>query len=570
MTDKHQLTILVADDTDTDRLILTSIVENEGHRVLSARDGLEAVELYERERPDLVLLDVLMPRLDGLGAARKIKALAGEELVPIIFLTSLTDTDSLVQCLDAGGDDFLSKPYNRVILQAKIKSFYRMREMHATMLAQRDQIALHNEHFMQEQTVAKQVFDNIAHSGCLDANNVKYYLSSLAIFNGDIMLASMRPSGSMMVLLGDFTGHGLPAAVGAMPLASTFYGMVPKGFTMSDILREMNTKLKAILPVGIFCCATLVDVNFRKQRIRVWNGGLPECYLYHADTLNYTRVVSRHLPLGVLSDRDFADDCITYPMARGDRLYIWSDGIHEARNPQDEMFGEERLQEVFENNTQPEHLYDEILDRVQSFVGQGEKHDDLSLLEILMAEPHEVNAVAAEAERRNQSTLAEWGMSFDIQPASFRMFDPLPLLLNILVEVPGLRSHSGALYTIISELYSNALEHGVLALDSSLKDTQEGFSAYYQQRQKKLDEVGDGFIRLHLHHNTTDDGGALKIRVEDSGSGFLGAKERLQEEPSVKHYRGRGLTLVDKLCDAVRYLGDGNEVEAVFSWRNDD
>src|SRR5690625_6325760 len=91
---------------------------------------------------------------------------------------------------------------------------------------------------MQEQTVAKQVFDNIAHSGCLDANNVKYYLSSLAIFNGDIMLAAMRPSGSMMVLLGDFTGHGLPAAVGAMPLAATFYGMVPKGFAMTDILRS--------------------------------------------------------------------------------------------------------------------------------------------------------------------------------------------------------------------------------------------------------------------------------------------------------------------------------------------
>src|SRR5690625_6300945 len=125
---------------------------------------------------------VLMPRFDGLGAALKIKSLAGEELVPIIFLTSLTDTESLVQCLDAGGDDFLSKPYNRVILQAKIKSFYRMREMHTTMLSQRDQIALHNEHFMQEQTVAKQVIDNIAHSGCLDANNVKYYLASLAIF----------------------------------------------------------------------------------------------------------------------------------------------------------------------------------------------------------------------------------------------------------------------------------------------------------------------------------------------------------------------------------------------------
>ena len=250
MSESRSLTILVADDTETDRLILETIVRKEGHRVISAKDGLEAVAAYAQERPDIVLLDALMPGLDGFGAARQIKELAGESLVPIIFLTSLTDTESLVKCLDAGGDDFLSKPYNRVILKAKIKSFNRMREMHATMLAQRDQIARHNEQFLQEQAVAKQVFDNVAHSGCLSASNVRYYLSSLAIFNGDVMVAAMRPSGSMMVLLGDFTGHGLPAAIGAMPLASTFYGMVHKGFSMTDLLREINGKLKSILPVG--------------------------------------------------------------------------------------------------------------------------------------------------------------------------------------------------------------------------------------------------------------------------------------------------------------------------------
>src|SRR5690606_2431138 len=246
MTQQRPLTILVADDTDTDRLILETIVRKEGHRIISAKDGIEAVAAYAQERPDIVLMDALMPRLDGFGAARQIKASAGEELVPIIFLTSLNDTESLVQCLDAGGDDFLSKPYNRVILQAKIKSFNRMRKMHATMIKQRDQIARHNELFLQEQAVAKQVFDNVAHSGCLNASNVRYDLSSLAVFNGDVMVAAMRPSGSMMLLLGDFTGHGLPAAIGAMPLASTFYGMVHKGFSMTDVLRELNRKLKLI------------------------------------------------------------------------------------------------------------------------------------------------------------------------------------------------------------------------------------------------------------------------------------------------------------------------------------
>jgi DNA-binding response OmpR family regulator len=156
MNDLRGLKILVADDTDADRLILETIVRKEGHQVFSAKNGLEAVAIFKQENPDIVLMDALMPELDGFDAARQIKDLAGDELVPIIFLTSLQDTESLVHCLDAGGDDFLSKPYNRVILKAKIKSFNRMRGLHSTMISQRDQLAQHHQRLLQEQTVAKQ------------------------------------------------------------------------------------------------------------------------------------------------------------------------------------------------------------------------------------------------------------------------------------------------------------------------------------------------------------------------------------------------------------------------------
>ena len=77
--------------------------------------------------------------------------------------------------------------------------------------------------------MAKSVFDNVAHNGSLSAPNIKYLLSPLSVFNGDVLLACMKPSG-MHVLLGDFTGHGLPAAIGAMPMAEIFYGMTRKGF----------------------------------------------------------------------------------------------------------------------------------------------------------------------------------------------------------------------------------------------------------------------------------------------------------------------------------------------------
>lgn len=568
MNDVRSLKILVADDTDSDRLILETIVRKEGHQVLSAKNGLEAVEIFQQQRPDIVLLDALMPELDGFDAARQIKELAGDELVPIIFLTSLQDTESLVHCLDAGGDDFLSKPYNRVILQAKIKSFNRMRGLHSTMLTQRDQLSQHHQRLLQEQAVAKQVFDNVAHSGCLNASNVRYFLSSLAVFNGDVVVAAIRPNGNMMVLLGDFTGHGLPAAIGAMPLASTFYGMVHKGFSMSDVLREINKKLKSILPIGLFCCATMIDLNFRRKRIKVWNGGLPAGMIYRQDG-SVISMRSTHLPLGVLPEKSFKDDAQYFDLEIGDRIFMWSDGIHESRNPQGDMFGEERLLELFKNSQHGSAVFDDILASVKDFIGSGEQDDDLSMIEIRMDSPENISHPNYNFNQHQQLTRVEWELRFEVKPTSFKSFDPLPFLLNILTEEPDLRGFSGSLYTILAELYSNALEHGVLGLSGELKKTPEGFNNYYSQREKKLSEITEGFVHIYFAYSSNVEGGSLTLRVEDSGEGF-DYTSRLGKELSVTGYSGRGIGIVEKLCKTVRYYGSGNKVEVVFEWINND
>ncbi len=569
MNDPRSLKVLVADDTDADRLILETIVRKEGHQVFSAKNGVEAVAIFQQEHPDIVLLDALMPEMDGFDAARQIKNLAGDELVPIIFLTSLQDTESLVHCLDAGGDDFLSKPYNRVILKAKIKSFNRMRGLHNTMITQRDQLAQHHQRLLQEQTVAKQVFDNVAHSGCLNASNVRYFLSSLAVFNGDVVVAAIRPNGNMMVLLGDFTGHGLPAAIGAMPLASTFYGMVHKGFSMSDVLREINKKLKAILPVGLFCCATMIDFNFRRKRIKVWNGGLPAGMIYRQADGSVIPMRSTHLPLGVLPEKSFKDDVQFYDLDEGDRIFMWSDGIHEARNPDGDMYGEERLLEVFSQCNEPAGAFDKILTSVKNFIGSGEQDDDLSMIEICMDAPENLVHPNHYYVHKQQLSPVEWELRFEVKPASFKSFDPLPFLLNVLTEEPDLRGFSGSLYTIMAELYSNALEHGVLGLSGNLKKSPEGFADYYAQREKLLNEITSGFVHIYFAYSSNIEGGSLTLRVEDSGAGF-DYSARQGKALSMTGYSGRGIGIVEKLCKTVRYYGSGNKVEVVFAWVNDD
>lgn len=109
----ESLCILIADDNASDRLLLSTIVARQGHRVLCADNGADAIALFETDRPQLILMDAMMPVMDGFEAARRIKELAGEALVPIIFLTSLTEGAALARCTDAGETISLRSPITR-------------------------------------------------------------------------------------------------------------------------------------------------------------------------------------------------------------------------------------------------------------------------------------------------------------------------------------------------------------------------------------------------------------------------------------------------------------------------
>ncbi|RON49179.1 fused response regulator/phosphatase [Pseudomonas frederiksbergensis] len=557
------LTILIAEDSAADRMLLSSIVRRQGHQVLTAANGAEAVAAFREQRPQLVLMDAMMPVMDGFEAAQQIKALAGETLVPIIFLTSLTESEALARCLEAGGDDFLAKPYNQVILAAKIKAMDRLRRLQATVLEQRDQIARHHEYLLNEQRVAKAVFDKVAHSGCLNAPNIRYLQSPYALFNGDLLLAAFTPAGDMHVLLGDFTGHGLPAAVGAMPLAEVFYGMTAKGYGLSEMLREMNAKLKRILPVDMFCCATLLCLSFQRRSVEVWNGGMPDGYLHSNASGERTPLKARHLPLGVLSPPTFNDRTEVFPMAVGDRVFLLSDGVIDTCDANEQLFGIERLEEVFAANRQPDALFEEIEQALRDF--RGEARDDVSMVEVSLLEAAQLNPPALVYSDSGQSCPLDWSVSFEFRAATLKRFNPLPYLLQLLLEVHGLRAQSGALYSVLAELYSNALEHGVLGLDSSLKRDALGFARYYQERNTRLDQLQDGYVRLHLQVTPEGEGGRLSIRVDDSGKGFDVARVMARPVEGAR-LSGRGVSLIRQLSRKASWSDDGRSAHVEFYW----
>ena len=127
--------VLVADDARVLRFATLRILKRLGLEAVEAEDGLQALELFEREKPDLVLIDVQMPGLDGLEVVRRIRQMSGEHWVPVIFLTSMEDDADFTLGIEAGGDDYLTKPVSPVVLEAKIRAMRRLDDMRRELMA---------------------------------------------------------------------------------------------------------------------------------------------------------------------------------------------------------------------------------------------------------------------------------------------------------------------------------------------------------------------------------------------------------------------------------------------------
>lgn len=117
--------VLAVDDNRTNLHILQVFLKKLGHQVITAENGEEAVRKFVSEQPDIVLLDIMMPIMDGFEAARQIKAMTVERWTPVIFLSALNRDENLVEGLEAGADDYLTKPINFVVLEAKLRSMQR-------------------------------------------------------------------------------------------------------------------------------------------------------------------------------------------------------------------------------------------------------------------------------------------------------------------------------------------------------------------------------------------------------------------------------------------------------------
>ena len=577
--------LLLVDDNADDLFLTRHELAGVGHQVLTCRNGTEALETFKRERPDVVLTDIFMSGMDGFELTAAIQTAAAPRWQPVVFLSGRRDDATQVRALEIGADAYIIKPVTAQVLSAKLRSIERLitLQRHAEERTQ----ALERYHAIEEEEkrIARQLIERLVSSAKLNDPALKHWVCSAAGFSGDVVAAARTPADVLHVLLADGTGHGLAASINVLPIAPPFYSMTEKGFGIDTIVRELNAKVRDFLPRERFVAATLAAFDFREGVIRLWNGGNPNPFLIDPTGRSVHKFSRSYVPLGVLDDEELITTLESAGLADGSQFVAFSDGLLEAGSHAGKPFGYEAITDHV-CTCEPAERMASLQRAITTHIDTYGVHDDISLVIVDCkrdsartysgyadgggAHTGGAGAGASDAETASPPSFdANWAFSLRLGAAELRQLDVVPMLLNLAGQFEDTRSLGGELFVILSEFFNNALDHGLLRLDSRLKLSADGMGDYLDQRAQRLNDLTEGSIELRLEHVPTMSGQSLlEIRCRDTGPGFdhkarVAVAKSAAEAPSELPF-GRGLTLATSLCRDVQFNEAGNEVVATL------
>lgn len=544
--------ILIVDDDSLTRFLLVHMLEEAGYTdCFEADSGQEAIQLAKKVKPDVVLLDVLMPDMDGFDVAPVLKQMSGDIYLPIIFITALDNQSDIAKCLEVGGDDFAPKPFNRTILMAKIRAHSRTRLLSIRASRQNQELEYFRNGVEREHSIVEHIFDNALKTNKKVSKFFDYRLSPASSFNGDLFLTEPSPSGGLCFLVGDFTGHGLASAIGALPVAKAFQAMTHKGVSVPEMASTINDTLLSLLPGDMFFATIIGQISSNGTKVTIFNGGMPDMILIAPDGQVKKRFTSLHMALGILDNVEFEDDAEHYEAELGDRLIGYSDGVIELTNDEEKMLGEDAVMNWLK--AEPTIEINDLSKKLDTFRGNAQQTDDITLVSYTC---QSLKSLILD----NQVTQLPYSLDVTLDTEKLKHTDPVSDLVNMIGSQKGTEGIRSDFSTIVSELYNNALDHGILLLDSNIKKAQEGFFEYFEVRSERLLSLNEGEVNINIAMNP--DKKELMLMVKDSGPGFNYNTVMAGEETDSF---GRGISLVREICDSIEYSEGGSKVMVKMS-----
>ncbi|WP_137169777.1 fused response regulator/phosphatase [Marinomonas sp. FW-1] len=373
--------LLCVDSEPVYREIISLCAESVGAQVKSVECFDEAIHAFYDYAPDIVILDVIIKGGSGIDLVKKMKAMAGNRFVPIIFLASQTSDAVMGNCFRCGADDFIPKPFSEILFNIRLKTHMRHVELIKEMYRKNKALTYYQTMIEREHEMAHHVLNHIQTRSERNSEYVAITRLSAASFNGDLALVKTRSDGARLAFVGDFTGHGLPASIGALPVMQAFFDAVDDLLDIGKLAERINRILISVLPDYMFCAGYLV-LLYPNGKILYWGGGMPNAFIRRSGG-KLDQLRSNHMPLGILPAREFDAGLQSDQLDESDTLVIMSDGVLELKNISEEMLGNDRVEAIINSSYAEKSLITAqraAEKKLAEYQGESIQLDDITLL----------------------------------------------------------------------------------------------------------------------------------------------------------------------------------------------
>lgn len=396
----RQRTVLVVDDSRLQRKILTASLQKWGYTVVDAESAEEALVICDKEVPDIILSDWMMPGMSGVEFCEKLRASPFANYTYFILLTSKSDKAEIALGLEAGADDFLTKPVDSHELHARIRAGERILDMQTRLTKQNhalvdalSEVERLNDALDSDLKEARQLQQSLLPERTKDFGTctVSLLLQSSGYVGGD--LVGFYPAGKnhLGIFSIDVSGHGISAALMTARLAGFLSPVAPDqnvGLRLSDngeyvpvppaeAIAKLNTLVLEEMETEHYFTMLLGDLNLETGLLRLGQAGHPHPLL-HRSTGEITQDSPGGFPVGLIEGAEFSQ--FEIHLRPGDRLLFHSDGITECPNPSGKMIGEDGLNAIAKDLKDLDGIsfFDALMWKVTDFAEGTALPDDIS------------------------------------------------------------------------------------------------------------------------------------------------------------------------------------------------
>ncbi|HVR44189.1 MAG TPA: fused response regulator/phosphatase [Thermoanaerobaculia bacterium] len=363
--------IVIIDDNASDAAIIRRRLERAGYDVRHASSGEDGLPVIRDEPPDLVLVDYRMPGMDGYEVCRRIKSDPATQNVPVLMLTGADSAKNLVEGLDAGADDYVTKAADFEVVLARARALLRVK-------AYQDELRQHNDRLHSDLQFARRVQEALLPVPHYRARRVEIrsaYIPSETL-SGDFY-DYFEHDGTLFLLIADVSGHGLPAAILVSLLKSFFHSEVAET-SPAEFMSRLNDFLSTASLPSQFATAQLFRLEPSGRSMTFSTAAHPPFLLYrNEDASILAPEIPGHL-LGIAPGARFEEHELD--LSPGDLLFCYTDGLTDRRNESGEFYSIDRVAAILRDKraASTDEIHQAILEDVTSFAPIEEFRDDLA------------------------------------------------------------------------------------------------------------------------------------------------------------------------------------------------